>query len=118
MSTLNADMIITARPTKSLEWRIVQAYISLAEARKGADGECKATLMRCGSYAVHLVESAPSGRDHAVPFWLELFDHKTRTSLDSYGSHRLEEVAAAGTVLVAIAESLHEEESRQTGVET
>ena len=105
------DTMVTKPPVKNLEWRIVQAYVSLGVARIGTDVACAATIARCGSYELRLVEHTSIDRDDAVPFWLELFDHKSSTSLDSFGSHRLEEVTAAAKTFLSTAKPLRETES-------
>jgi hypothetical protein len=106
MSMLGAGLM-TKRPIKNLEWRIIQAYVSLLATREGAGGERTMLLARYGSYEVRLVEPVLSTLDDAAPFWLESIDHKSKTTIDSYGSYNLEEVASAAEVLISKAESLH-----------
>ncbi len=92
---------------KSLEIRLVQAYTSLAIARSPNDGLRSALLDRQGAYEVRLVEPLPIANTEAIPFWIELFDHKTQTSLDSFGSYDLEEVARAADELISDAKKLN-----------
>ena len=104
--------LMTEPSSKNLEWRIVQAYVSLIVAGTFVDGERIAPFARHGAYEVRLVEPTSNPRSDATPFWVELFNHRSKTTLDSFGSYRLEEVAAAADALISTAKLLHQEASR------
>jgi len=101
--------LMTEPSSENLEWRIVQAYVSLLDAKILFDGARIAPFARHGAYEVRLVEPMSNPRSDATPFWVELFNHRSKTTLDSFGSYRLEEVAAAAEALISTANLLHQE---------
>jgi hypothetical protein len=95
-------------PRKTLERRIVQSYIWVLRAPKDSDGLQAASLARHGAYEVRLFDPSVIVKGDSLPFWIELFDHKDKTSLDSYGSDDIEDATVAAEAMISQAELLHQ----------
>jgi hypothetical protein len=107
-TTLMSTTVITKMlPGKNLEFRIFQLYVLDLMAEKFVDGCRAATLARCGSYEVRLVELFQDWQDDTAPFWIELFDHGSDTAIDSCGGYDLGETAAGAEALISQARLLH-----------
>jgi hypothetical protein len=94
-------------PHKALELRILQLYIWALSGDKGADGFRTATVARYGAYEVRLVESMLDPQVDTIPFWVELFDHRSAATIDSCGGHDFEETAAGTAALMSQANRLY-----------
>jgi hypothetical protein len=94
-------------PGKALELRILQLYIWTLNAKRFTDGYRTVTVARYGAYEVRLVEPLLDSRADTVPFWIELFDHKSANTIDSCGGHDFEESAAGAAAMIAQAGLLH-----------
>jgi hypothetical protein len=92
---------------KNLEAKLIQAYTSLAVTLSPVDSPKSASLDRWGAYEVRLFEPSQITMTEAIPFWVELFDHKTKTSLDIFGSVDIEEVARVADELISRAKKLN-----------
>jgi hypothetical protein len=97
----------------ALEARVIQAHVKLQLAARGTDGSRAATLVRRDACEVRLVEPSQAPSASAFLFWIELFDHSRRISIDSVGCHVLEEAAIAAENLIAQAEA-HDKKPDQT----
>lgn len=85
----------------TLEAQLIQAHLKLQLATPSEDGSRTVTLMRYGAYEVRLVEPSHASPAGGVLFWIELFDHDRRRSIDSVGSYILEDAAiAAGAAML------------------
>ena len=94
-------------PGKALELRILQLYIWTLNAKRFIDGCRTATVARYGAYEVRLVEPLLDPRGDTIPFWIELFGHKSANTIDSCGGHDFEETAAGAAGMIAQASVLH-----------
>ena len=94
-------------PGKALELRILQLYIWTLNAKRFIDGCRTATVARYGAYEVRLVEPLLDPRGDTIPFWIELFDHKSANTIDSCGGHDFEETAAGAATMISQAGLLH-----------
>ena len=97
---LSGTILSKTSGRKSLEAQLIQAHVKLQFAARGEDDSRTATLVRHGAYEVRLVEpsyASPAGR---VLFWIELFDHDRRQSIDSVGSYILEDAVTAAEQLI------------------
>jgi hypothetical protein len=94
-------------PGKALELRILQLYIWSLSRNKCVDGYRTATVARYGAYEVRLVESLLEPQVDTIPFWVELFDHRSAVTIDSCAGHDLEETAAATAALISEANRLY-----------
>jgi hypothetical protein len=96
-------------PGKNLEMRIFQVYVWDLMARRFIDGCRAALLARYGAFEVRLVELLQDWQDDSIPFWIELFDHGSATTIDSYGGYDLEDAAAGAEALISQAKLSHRE---------
>jgi hypothetical protein len=94
-------------PGKALELRILQLYIWALSRNKGVDGVRTATVARYGAYEVRLVEPMLDPQVDTIPFWVELFDHKSAVTIDSCGGRDFEETAAGTAGLISQASRLY-----------
>ncbi len=77
------------------ELRISQAYIKLLGLPQNAQGTRMISLERIGAFEILMFDVAPDGAADAPLFWLELFDHAAKSSVDSCSCT---EIAQAVTV--------------------
>jgi hypothetical protein len=77
------------------ELRISQAYIKLLGLAQNAQGARTISLERIGNYEILMFDVSPDNAADASLFWLELFDHETKASVDSCSCT---EIAQAVTV--------------------
>ena len=64
------------------------------------------SLARFGSYEVRVIELSRDAAAGSFPVWLELYEHNTRSLLDSCGCSELEEAVAAANELISQARQL------------
>jgi hypothetical protein len=87
-------------PSDTLESRIVSAY-HLLECAPGSDGsERFVVIERVGDYEIRLVDAWALLPDEKIPFWIELYDGATDTSLDSFTSPDVKKTAAAAEAMI------------------
>jgi hypothetical protein len=89
-----------------LELRIAQMYVSAIITSKYVDGVRMAGIVRYGPYEVRLIDFFRDAHAETGPLWLELFDHDSKQSLDSYSGGDLEEAAQVAEELIAQARAL------------
>ena len=77
------------------ELRISQAYIKLLGLPQNAQGARMISLERIGNHEVVMFDVSHDCATDAPLFWLELFDHATKSSVDSCSCT---EIAQAVTV--------------------
>jgi hypothetical protein len=95
-------------PSDTLECRIAGAYHQL-ECAPGNDGcERFVVIERVGRYEIRLVDAWALLPDEKIPFWIELYDGTTETSLDSFTSPDVKKTAAAAEAMIAAAKRLQE----------
>ncbi len=88
------------------ERRLIQAYLKLFLAVQSEDGVKTVSLARFGSYEVRVIELSRDAAAGSFPVWLELYEHNTRSMLDSCGCSELEEAVAAANELISQARQL------------
>ena len=86
---------------KALEQKILQSYVFVVRVNKNAQGYRSSTLERHGAHEVRLIDPPRMTECDTIPFWIELFDHNARTTVDSYGGYDLEAVAIAADAFIA-----------------
>ena len=91
---------------KYTERRLIQAYLKLFLGVEIADGVKTVSLARFGSYEVRVIELSRDASAGSFPVWLELYEHHTRSTLDSCGCSELEEAVAAADELISQARQL------------
>ena len=65
------------------ELRISQAYIKLLSLPQNAQGARTISLERIGTFEILMFDISPDGATDTPLFWLELFDHEAKSSVDS-----------------------------------
>ena len=88
--------------------RLNNAYVGLALMPECSDGSKIVTFKRYGDYEVRLVDFSQGRSTADCLFWLELYCHTTRSSLDSCRCDDLEDAEAAADHLVARARQLYD----------
>jgi len=88
--------------------RLNNAYVGLALIPESSDGSKTVTLKRYGDYEVRLIDFSQGRSTADCLFWLELYCHATRLSLDSCRCDDLEDAEAAAEHLVARAKQLYD----------
>jgi hypothetical protein len=64
------------------------------------------TLVRVGSFEVRLVQPFQRSPEGAPEFWMELFDHDRKLSIDSVGDLALDDAVIAAEDFIARATGL------------
>jgi hypothetical protein len=90
---------------KFSELRITRAYISLLSAPTGKHGGRSISLVRFGKYEVRMTDISQIFSTDTPLFWLELFDHDLKLTVDSCQCHEFEEAATVLKDLVLQAEN-------------
>jgi hypothetical protein len=88
--------------------RLNNAYVGLALMPECGDGSKTVTLKRYGDYEVRLIDFSQGRSTADCLFWLELYCHMTRSSLDSCRCDDLDDAEAAADHLVSRAKELHD----------
>jgi hypothetical protein len=74
--------------------RIAQVYIKLLGILEGKSEARMVSLARIGDYEIRMFEGTQVSSADAPLFWMELFDHNARASVDSCSYHRIEDAGA------------------------
>jgi hypothetical protein len=83
-----------------IELRIARAYVRLSS--MDADGpKASVSLAKVGNCELRMFRGPENDFDSKALFWLELFDHGTRTSLDSCRCDNLKDATPAYELLMA-----------------
>ena len=88
--------------------RLNNAYVGLALMPECGDGSKTVTLKRYGDYEVRLIDFSQGRSTADCLFWLELYCHVTRSSLDSCRCDDLDDAEAAADHLVSRAKELYD----------
>ena len=103
---MSITVVTETFPSTNLELRILQLYVWDLMTKRFVDGCRTASLTRYGVYEVRLVEPLQDLRGDTPPFWIELYDHMSDTTIDSCGGD-LEEVAGGAESLISQAKLLN-----------
>jgi hypothetical protein len=83
--------IVCGISDKSLrKLRIARAYIKLLCIPERSPG-ASVSLARMGNCEIRIIGGPEANPDGMPLFWLELFDHGAKTSIDSFGCHEIED---------------------------
>ena len=88
------------------ELRIAKAYVRLC-AIPADSPEASVSLASIDSHEIRMLARPAVDLDSAPLFWLELFDHTMKTSVDSFRCHRLKDAAPVFNDFVAHASELN-----------
>ena len=75
------------------ELRIASAYVKLSRIPEDSS-EASVSLASIGTCEIRMFRGPEAGCDRMPLFWLELFDHSTKTSIDSFSCHEIKEAVA------------------------
>ena len=89
-----------------IELRISKAYVKLCTMPEDSPA-ASVSLASIGNYEVRMLASPAVDLDGAPLFWLELFDHSMKTSVDSFRCHRLKDAVPVFNDFVAHASELN-----------
>jgi len=84
------------------------AYVGLALVPEYSDGSKTVTLKRFGDYEVRLIDFSQGRSTADCLFWLELYCHTSRMSLDSCRCDDLDDAEAAADHLISHAKELYD----------
>jgi hypothetical protein len=74
------------------ELRIVRAFVKLSSILEERS-KASVSLTSIGNCEIRMFLGSEADFDGKAMFWLELFDHVTRMSVDSFGCNKIEEAA-------------------------
>jgi hypothetical protein len=95
------------RQVKITELRIAQAYLNLLCIPEGSSN-ASVSLAWIGSCEIRIFEG-PQANTNGMPlFWLELFDHRAKTSVDTFSCNEIEDAAVVFEDFIAQANDLNE----------
>jgi hypothetical protein len=89
--------------------RLNNAYVGLALMPESGDGSKTITLKRYGDYEVRLIDFSQCRLTVNCLFWLELYCHMTRSSLDSCRCDDLDDAEVAADHLISRAKQLYDD---------
>ena len=101
---------------KLTELRIAQAYLNLLCIPEGSSNAA-VSLAWIGSCEIRIFEGPQANTDGMPLFWLELFDHRAKTSVDTFSCNEIEDAAVVFEDFIAQANDLNEA-SGSDGAET
>ena len=88
--------------------RLNKAYVGLALMPERGDRTRATTLERRGAYEVRMVEFSQGDSTGDCLFWLELYCHITKFSLDSCSCDNFDDAETAADHLISCAKQLHD----------
>jgi hypothetical protein len=91
-----------------LEAQLIDAHAKLQLIPPSGDVSRTATLLRLSSFEVRLIQPSSVPPASSIRFWLELFDHDRRLSIDSVGDRVIEDAVIAAEDFIARAAKLSE----------
>ena len=92
---------------KLTELRIAQAYIDLLCIPEGSS-EASISLTWIGSCEIRMLEGPKANAESMPLFWLELFDHRAKTSIDTFGCNEIKDAAVVFADFIAQANDLNQ----------
>jgi hypothetical protein len=85
------DSIVSMTSDRTLrELRIAQAYVKLL-CIPGGCSEASVSLGRIGRCEIRIFRGSPPDSDDMPLFWIELFDHGAKQSVDSFSCHAVKD---------------------------
>jgi hypothetical protein len=89
------------------ELRIARAFVNLSSILEEGS-KAAVSLASIGNCEIRMFLGPEADFDGRAPFWLELFDHGTRMSVDSFGCNKIEEAAPVFEHLMSQAADLND----------
>ena len=101
-------MIENNAPDRTLtELRIASAYVKLSCIPEDSS-EASVSLASIETCEIRMLRGPEADCDRMPLFWLELFDHSTKTSIDSFSCHEIKEAVAIVDDFISQAGRLNE----------
>jgi len=88
------------------ELRIAQAYMKLLGISRGAPW-ASVSLAWIGNCEIRLFEGSQPDKDNKTLFWLELFDHGAKLSIDTFSCNEIADAAVIFEDFIAQATDLN-----------
>ena len=88
------------------ELRIARAYVRLCSIPEDSPG-ASVSLAMIGSHEIRMLAGPAITLVSAPLFWMELFDHRTNTSVDGFCCHKLKDAAPVFSDFLAQANDLN-----------
>jgi hypothetical protein len=111
------DSIMSGISEKALsELRMARAYVKLLCIPEGIS-VASISLACIGSCEIRIFEGSQADSDGMPLFWLELFDHGPKTSVDGFSCHKIEDALVVFEDFISQAGPLNEA-SGPDGAET
>ena len=102
------DLIVIRISDETLnELRIARAYVKLLCIPEGSS-EASVSLAWIGNYEILIFEGSQADSDGIPLFWLELFDHGAKTSVDSFSCHEIKDAVVVFEDFVSQANQLNQ----------
>jgi hypothetical protein len=102
------DSIVSRISDKTLsELRIARAYVKLLCIPEGSS-EASVSLAWIGNWEIRIFEGSQADFDGMPLFWLELFDHGAKTSVDNFSCHKIEDAVVVFEDFISQAVALNE----------
>ncbi len=99
---------------KLTELRIARAFVQLSSILE--DGStASVSLARNGNCEIRMFRGPETDFDRGALFWLELFDHATRMSIDSFACNKIEEAAPVFEHLMSQSVDLNDPDPNRGG---
>lgn len=89
-----------------IEARLLRAHVELYVRRREEPGSKSVSVAQYGAYEVRLLQLVQGSSADPFIFWLELFDHNQRISLDSGSAENLGKALGVTEELISHAEQL------------
>ena len=87
-------MIVTNTLDRTFtELRIARAYVKLSSIQEHGT-EVSVSLATIGNYEIRMFLRPGADLDGLALFWLELFDHSTKRSVDGFSCYKIKDAAA------------------------
>ena len=87
--------------------RIARAYVKLLCIPEGSS-EASVSLAWIGNWEIRIFEGSQADSDGTPLFWLELFDHGAKTSVDNFSCHKIEDAVVVFEDFISQAVALNE----------
>jgi hypothetical protein len=94
--------------------RIARAYVKLLCIPAGTS-EASISLAWIGNYEIRIFEGPQVDSDGMSLFWLELFDHGVKTSIDSFSCQEIEDAVVVFEDFISRARLLNEASGPNAG---
>jgi hypothetical protein len=98
---------IVSRTSNITELRVAQAYVKLLCIPEGS-AEASVSLAWIGKCEIRIFEGSQARTDDMPLFWLELFDHRAKRSVDSFSCYQIEDAAVVFEEFITQANDLNE----------